>query len=141
MYLPVALHLYNTTFAISLHRTNTFFANYQNYRAKAMGAPTAPRQQSSRPPLSPAGNSRCRQTRQGNPVASDSGLHSPAPVILQRDCKGYGLLMRFMNSCRVFACSNAPEKSLVTVVEPIFSTPRICMHICLASITTITPSG
>ena len=35
----------------------------------------------------------------------------------------------------------APLKALVVVIELFFSTPRICMHMCLASTTTITPSG
>ena len=53
----------------------------------------------------------------------------------------YLLCMRFMNSCLVFACSKAPQKSLVVVMEFCFSTPLICMHMCFASTTTMTPCG
>ena len=50
-------------------------------------------------------------------------------------------LIKFMNSSRVLACWKKPVKSEVVVKEFCFSTPRICMHICCASITTITPNG
>ena len=46
-----------------------------------------------------------------------------------------------MNSSRVLAWLNAPLKSEVVVMEFCFSTPRICMHMCCASTTTITPRG
>ena len=36
---------------------------------------------------------------------------------------------------------NAPVKSLVVVMACCFCTPRICMHRCSASMTTITPNG
>ena len=50
-------------------------------------------------------------------------------------------LIRFINSSRVLACWKNPVKSEVVVREFCFSTPRICMHMCCASMTTITPSG
>ena len=50
-------------------------------------------------------------------------------------------LIRFINSSRVLACWKKPVKSEVVVKEFCFSTPRICIHICCASITTITPNG
>lgn len=57
------------------------------------------------------------------------------------DARGGYFLIRFINSSRVFACWKYPVKSDVVVKEFCFSTPRICMHMCCASITTITPSG
>ena len=50
--------------------------------------------------------------------------------------------MRFRNSLRVRAeLRNAPEKADVVVMALLFWTPRICMHVWLASITTATPRG
>ena len=63
-------------------------------------------------------------------------LNSIRGVLRQELC-----LIKFINSSRVFAWLNAPVKSDVVVMEFCFSTPRICMHMCLASTTTITPSG
>ena len=47
--------------------------------------------------------------------------------------------IRFINSSRVWACRKKPVKSDVVAIEFCFSTPRICIHMCCASITTITP--
>ena len=49
------------------------------------------------------------------------------------------LPIKFINSSRVLASLNAPVKSEVVVTEFCFSTPLICIHMCLASTTTITP--
>ena len=49
------------------------------------------------------------------------------------------ILMSERNSSRVLCWLKAPQKSLVVVMLPCFSTPRICMHMCWASTTTITP--
>ena len=47
-----------------------------------------------------------------------------------------------MNSARVSAFSRkAPSMAEVTALEFCFSTPRISMHMCIASITTATPRG
>lgn len=52
------------------------------------------------------------------------------------------LLMSVRNSSRVFGSSrNTPSMVLVTVLLFIFCTPRITMHMCVASITTPTPAG
>ena len=50
-------------------------------------------------------------------------------------------LISAMNSSLVFCSRNTPVKSEVVVMEFCFSTPRICMHMCCASMTTITPMG
>lgn len=64
-------------------------------------------------------------------------------VLLRQRCNSlhYLFLSKFMNSSRVLAWLNAPQKSDVVVMEFCFLTPRICMHMCCASTTTITPSG
>ena len=47
-----------------------------------------------------------------------------------------------MNSSRVRICvRKTPVNAEVVVIEFCFCTPRICMHMCPASITTATPSG
>ena len=52
------------------------------------------------------------------------------------------MLISVMNSWRVGGCErNTPVNDEVVVAEPCFSTPRICIHIWLASITTATPIG
>ena len=52
------------------------------------------------------------------------------------------LLIKFRNSDRVRASlRNAPSIALVTATEFCFSTPRMDMHRCVASVTTATPSG
>lgn len=52
------------------------------------------------------------------------------------------LLMRVRNSSRVFGSSrNTPSIVLVTVLLFIFCTPRITIHMCVASTTTPTPAG
>src|SRR5262245_41102556 len=49
---------------------------------------------------------------------------------------------RLRNSLRVFWFSlNAPNMELVTATECCFSTPRMIMHRCWASMTTATPRG
>lgn len=63
-------------------------------------------------------------------------------VVLNKGITPYRLCrIKFINSSRVLAWLNAPVKSEVVVMAFCFSTPRICMHMCLASTTTITPSG
>ena len=70
---------------------------------------------------------------------STQGVNSP---LRPRSNLMYHLLRsKFMNSSRVLAWLNAPQKSDVVVTEFCFLTPRICMHRCCASTTTITPSG
>ena len=50
--------------------------------------------------------------------------------------------IRCINSSRVRrSFMKAPVKAEVVVTEFCFCTPRICMHMCAASITTATPSG
>ena len=50
--------------------------------------------------------------------------------------------IRFRNSLRVLAEErNAPEKAEVVVTAFDFCTPLICMHVCIASMTTATPRG
>ena len=46
-----------------------------------------------------------------------------------------------MNSFLVLSLSKAPVKEEVVVKEFCFWIPRICIHMCCASITTATPSG
>lgn len=72
-------------------------------------------------------------------IMTDTGTHADLSSYLRHR---YRLcLIRFINSSRVLACWKNPVKSEVVVREFCFSTPRICMHICCASITTITPNG
>lgn len=44
-----------------------------------------------------------------------------------------------INSARLVSSVKQPAYSMVTVCEPCFSMPRICMHKCCASTITITP--
>lgn len=44
-----------------------------------------------------------------------------------------------INSARLASSVKQPAYSMVTVCEPCFSMPRICMHKCCASTITITP--
>ena len=50
--------------------------------------------------------------------------------------------IKFINYLTCFSLVKRYQvKSEVVVMAFCFSTPRICMHMCLASTTTITPSG
>src|SRR5262249_54776818 len=70
--------------------------------------------------------------------AGDDGNAADEPQMMSppRD------LISSMNSARVSAFSrNAPSIAEVTAFEFCFSTPRMSMHMCSASITTATPRG
>src|SRR3972149_7038718 len=65
---------------------------------------------------------------------SESGLHE---LPSQAFCR-----IRVMNSLRVsWRVRKAPSNVLVMIIEFCFSTPRIRMHRCSASMTTATPRG
>lgn len=91
---------------------------------------------------------RTLSTHKKNTVLTN--IYVGAPFVLCCNQGGYGssaglvyplILMSERNSSRVLCWLNAPQKSLVVVMLPCFSTPRICMHMCWASTTTITPWG
>jgi hypothetical protein len=51
------------------------------------------------------------------------------------------LPIRLINSARVFWSLKDPNMALDVATEFCFSTPRIIMHMCLASVTIPTPCG
>lgn len=74
-------------------------------------------------------------TETQNIILKDAGRPYYKPVLTVVPDKIHELLTSL---CLV---ESPCEMSEVVVIEFCFSTPRICIHMCLASTTTITPSG
>ena len=108
------------------------------------------------PAQPPSGSRGILRSRNRFPARSDTGTYATDPATASRGGssgarplhvsarRGYRYLweMSVMNSSRVrWSERKIPVKAEVVVADSCFSTPRICMHMWLASITTATPIG